>query len=91
VLGDHPCLLKYTFNLTDTFYIILYHNVGVQRVSFIRNFDFTVFANSTWNERVLENICSAKDLAYFVASFGPRNVVWRQYYVFHVASKRFCP
>jgi hypothetical protein len=75
----------------DTYYIILYPCVGVVRFSFIWNFDFILFSNSTRKEGVLESICSATDLVYFVASFGPRNIVWRQYYVFCFASKRFCP
>jgi hypothetical protein len=77
------------FNLLDMFCVILYPSVGVLRVSFIWNFDFIVFATSTRKERVLEGICSATDLTYFATSFGPRNVVWRQYYVFYVASKSF--
>jgi hypothetical protein len=40
VLGHHPCLLKYKFNLISKFYIILYPSVGVLCVSVIRNFDF---------------------------------------------------
>jgi hypothetical protein len=66
------------FNLIHTFYKTLYPSVGVLRVSFIWNFDFIAFANNTRKERVIEGICSAADLAYFVISFGPRNVVWRQ-------------
>jgi hypothetical protein len=91
VLGHHQCLLIHKVNLINTFYVTLYSSVGVLRVSFFRNFDFIVFANWTRKERVREGICSATDLAYFVASFGPGNVVRCHYYVFCVASKRFCP
>jgi hypothetical protein len=68
-------MLIHKLNLINTFYITLHSCVGVLRVSFIWNFDCIVFANSKRNKRVLEGICSAADLAYFVASFGPRNVV----------------
>jgi hypothetical protein len=78
VLGHHPCLPIRKFNLINTFYITIYPSVGVLRVSFFWNFDFIALANSTRKERVLEGICSATDLAYFVASFAPRNVVWHQ-------------
>jgi hypothetical protein len=84
-------LLICKFNLINTYYIILNPSFRVLRASFFWDFDFIVIANSTRKERVLEGISSATDLAYFVASFGPRNLVWRQYYVFYVASKRFCP
>jgi hypothetical protein len=62
----HVCL---SINLIDTFYITLCPSVGVLRVSFFWNFDFIVFTNSVRKERVLEGICSATDLAYFVAFF----------------------
>jgi hypothetical protein len=79
VLGLNPCLLIHKFNLMDTFYVTQYPRIGVLRVSFFWNSDFIVFANSRRKKRVLEGICSATYLAYFVASFGPRNAVWRQY------------
>jgi hypothetical protein len=85
VLGHHPCLLIHNFNFLNTFYRTLYPSDGELRVSFSWNFDFIVLTNSTRQKRVLEGTCSAKDLAYFIASFGPRNLVRRQYYVFHVA------
>jgi hypothetical protein len=84
-------MLIHKFHLINTFYITLYPSVGVLRVSFFWNFDFVVFANSMRKERVIEYICSAANIAYFAASFGPNNVVWRQYNGFCVASKRFCP
>jgi hypothetical protein len=91
VLGHHPCLLINKFNLINTFCKTLYPSVCVVPVSFIWNFYFIALANSTWKEKVLEGICSAADLVYFVSSIRPRKVAWRQYYVFCVTSKHFCP